>query len=104
MKQVFGNKAVLGRYGGDEFVIGFQCKDKELAKQKFEELVSKMDREFSYEDEKVNLSISVGAVIVEKEVPYDDIFKVADLSLYSVKEKNKNNYIIKNYDEIKSEN
>lgn len=30
MKQVFGNKAVLGRYGGDEFVIGFHANDMDV--------------------------------------------------------------------------
>ena len=94
MKQVFGNKVILGRYGGDEFVIGFYGKNLEAAEVKFKELVSRMDRKFAFGGEEVNLSISVGVAIIEEEIPYDDLFKAADAVLYSVKEKGKNSYRI----------
>lgn len=97
MKEVFGNEAVLGRYGGDEFVIGFHGKDMEAAAAKFKELVSRMDRCFTFGENKVQLSISVGVVIVEEEMPYDDVFKAADHVLYSVKEAGKNNYRMEYY-------
>lgn len=94
MKQVFGNKVILGRYGGDEFVIGFYGKNLEATEVKFKELVSRMDRKFAFGGEEVNLSISVGVAIIEEEIPYDDLFKAADAVLYSVKEKGKNSYRI----------
>lgn len=94
MKQVFGNKAVLGRYGGDEFIIGFYGKNLDEAETKFKELVSRMDRKFAFGGEEVNLSISVGAAVIEEEIPYDDLFNAADAVLYSVKENGKNSYRI----------
>lgn len=94
MKQVFGNKVILGRYGGDEFIIGFYGKDLDAAEAKFKELVSRMDRKFAFGGEEVDLSISVGVAVVEKEIPYDDLFKMADAVLYTVKEKGKNSYRI----------
>ena len=100
MKEVFGNKAVLGRYGGDEFVIGLYGKDLETAEKKFGELVTRMDRRFAFGEEEVDLSISVGVVIVEEEVTYDDLFKAADQALYSVKEKGKNSYRMVSYKSI----
>lgn len=100
MKEVFGNRAVLGRYGGDEFVIGFYGKDLAEAEKKFGELVTRMDRRFAFGEAEVDLSISVGVVIVEEEVSYDDLFKTADQALYSVKEKGKNNYRMVSYKSI----
>lgn len=101
MKQVFGNKVVLGRYGGDEFVIGLCEKDIKATEEKFKELVTCMDRPFVFEEKEVDLSISVGAVIVEEDVPYDDLFKAADDALYAVKEKGKNNYRMEYYKNMK---
>ena len=103
MKQVFGNKVVLGRYGGDEFVIGFNSKDMKFIESKFKELVTRMDRRFEFGEDAVDLSISVGVVIVEEEIAYDDLFKVADVALYEVKENGKNDYRIRNYRDIKDD-
>lgn len=101
MKQVFGNKVILGRYGGDEFVIGLCEKDIKATEEKFKELVTRMNRSLVFEDKKVDLSISVGAVIVEEDVPYDDLFKAADDALYAVKGKGKNNYRMEYYKNMK---
>ena len=103
MKQVFGNKVVIGRYGGDEFVIGFHSKDMKFIESKFKELVTRMDRRFEFGEDSVDLSISVGVVIVEEEIAYDDLFKVADVALYEVKENGKNDYRIRNYRDIKDD-
>ena len=59
-----------------------------------------MDRRFAFGEAEVDLSISVGVVIVEEEVSYDDLFKMADQALYSVKEKGKNNYRMVSYKSI----
>lgn len=101
MKQVFGNKVILGRYGGDEFVIGFYGKDLDAAEEKFSELVSRMDQRFAFDGEEVNLSISVGVAIIKEELPYDELFNAADSVLYSVKEKGKNSYRMEHYQNIK---
>lgn len=101
MKHVFGNKVVLGRYGGDEFVIGFHMHDIDDSHKKFDELVNMMDKKFEFEGSAVDLSISLGAVIVEEDIPYDDLFKVADYALYEVKKSGKNDYKLVYYKDIK---
>lgn len=100
MKQVFGSSAVLGRYGGDEFVIGFNEKNMGIVNDRFKELVTRMDRKLEHGGESVALSISVGVVVVDKNVEYDDLFKAADAVLYEVKEKGKNSYMIKHYEDM----
>lgn len=100
MKQVFGNKAVLGRYGGDEFVIEFHAKDMDVVNDRFRELVTRMDRKLEHGGDSVDLSISVGVVVVEEEIAYDDLFKVADAALYEVKQKGKNNFLVKRYKDM----
>ena len=79
-----------------------ECQRKDLAEaeKKFGELVTRMDRRFAFGEAEVDLSISVGVVIVEEKVSYDDLFKAADQTLYSVKEKGKNNYRMVSYKSI----
>lgn len=87
---------VLARFGGDEFVLCVDRKDVELVQPKLEELVTRMCRTFSYGEDSVPLSISLGAVYVTKEFPYEELFKVTDGVLYTVKEHGKNSFKIKN--------
>lgn len=63
---------------------------------KLEELVTRMCRTFSYGEDSVPLSISLGAVYVTKEFPYEELFKATDGVLYTVKEHGKNSFKIKN--------
>ncbi len=77
----------LGHMGGDGFVIGFHAKDMDVVNDRFRELVTRMDRKFEHGDDSVDLSISVGVVVVEEEIAYDDLFKAADATLYEVKQK-----------------
>lgn len=97
MKAVFGKKVVLGRYGGDEFVIAYYSKDRESVEASFRELVTRMDRELTFDGATVHLSISVGVAEIVKEMPYDNIFNAADEVLYNVKKQGKNNYGIVSY-------
>lgn len=71
-------------------------KDVELVQPKLEELVTRMCRTFSYGEDSVPLSISLGAVYVTKEFPYEELFKATDGVLYTVKEHGKNSFKIKN--------
>lgn len=96
LRDIFGPRVVLARFGGDEFVLCVDRKDVELVQPKLEELVTRMCRTFSYGEDSVPLSISLGAVYMTKELPYEELFKATDGVLYTVKEHGKNSFKIKN--------
>ena len=83
----FGREAVIGRYGGDEFVVLAFEKDEEQAKKKLEELrnrcrVVNRDREYDYP-----LSISAGFAFYDPDT-YSDIeqfFREVDDRMYREK-------------------
>lgn len=95
MRSIFGKSAVLGRYGGDEFILCVERKKLETTRVQIRELVERMHQTFSYGGASVPLSISLGAIYMRDGIPYEDLFKEADVVLYGVKEKGKNNFEIK---------
>ena len=87
-----GDTAVIGRYGGDEFVVAIMGITEEECKERLELLVQSMDREVRYQENKVGISISLGAVYSKEEVEIDKLFDKADNALYITKESGKNGY------------
>lgn len=93
MQKVFGDHAILARYGGDEFVFYLPLvQTKEEITTYLKHLVASMDRSFEFENKTIHLSISVGAVMASNENELDSSFKKADEQLYKVKEASKNNF------------
>ena len=78
---------VLVRYGGDEFLMVGDCDTKEQQKR-IKQKINRVLKEVS-EEAKIAfpLSISVGAVIIEKSstLSVEDCFKKADRSMYIIK-------------------
>lgn len=87
-----GDKAVLGRYGGDEFMVAIPGISKEEGKQLIEQLVHEMDTEVTYQESKMRISISLGAVYSKAPIKRDELFEKADEALYITKEAGKNGY------------
>lgn len=87
-----GDTAVIGRYGGDEFVIAVMGITEEECKERLEMLVKSMDRDIRYQENRVGISISLGAVYSKTEIEIDQLFDKADNALYITKEAGKNGY------------
>lgn len=87
-----GDEAVVGRYGGDEFMIAITGVSQETCRERLETLVHRMDREVSYRDNRIDFSISLGAVYSKEKVRIDQLFEKADQALYMIKESGKNSY------------
>ena len=93
LNAVFEDKAILSRYGGDEFVIYIpDVRDTANIHKMLIRLVTSMDRVLTYQEKEQKLSISLGAVIVSNIEPLDNSFEHADRILYEVKKAGKNNY------------
>ncbi len=95
LKRIFVPKSLVGRYGGDEFVLCMQGVDAEEVQVKIKQLVTEMNRSLSVGDKTVEMSISLGAVCTGQLPPYEELFKAADAVLYEVKQNGKNSFKIK---------
>lgn len=99
MSRIFDRKAVLCRYGGDEFILCIFDMDREQVEQLLERLVRSMDYEMDYHGNKKHLSISLGAVYGSCKQSQKQLFQAADEVLYQVKEYGKNNWSMKNLEQ-----
>ena len=79
------------RYGGEEFVMVL---DQEGCEEKLETLRMSVEKEtFEYEGEKLNLTITVGAVHYKKEITLEKWVELADEKMYSGKKSGKNKVV-----------
>lgn len=89
----FGPQCLLGRYGGDEFMIFLpRIDDKEQLAQECERLCNSVRRHA--EDVKGGVTISLGAVYYSEPDEYDELFQNADRALYQAKAAGRNRYAV----------
>ena len=96
IRQTFRSTDVIGRFGGDEFVVYMVgCVDRDVAAERAARLVARMSQEVLLGGGVDHMNISVGVapstLLNEGETKrYDALFKQADLALYESKGKGKN--------------
>lgn len=106
IQKCMGDNALVGRYGGDEFMLILSGISLKEAEEKLQNLVDAMDCNIYYKGSSHKLSISVGAVYSETEVETAELFAMADGVLYVTKANGKNGYNIemwKDSNKIKGE-
>lgn len=92
---------IIGRYGGEEFLVGVFGADKETGIKKAEDFRKCVDeKEFVYNGKKLKISISLGISYQKikdskSDIPQllDDLTKKADDALYRAKETGRNKVI-----------
>lgn len=93
MQELVGQRGVIGRFGGDEYVI---LLEKIETREQLKTLLKTLAKEFALAfDPKVRVTASIGA----SEYPvegrdYEELMRKADKALYLAKEKGKNRHII----------
>ena len=92
LEDTMGEEAVIGRYGGDEFVVAMTRVSAEEAGRRFEKLVRAMNVELHFEGNTREISISVGAVHTPEMKPFEELLHQADEVLYKTKAEGKNNF------------
>ena len=98
IKSVFMEGEIIGRIGGDEFVvfIGYIENKKEIVR-KVETIVSVLNTAYKDDSHTISISGSVGiALYPEDGTNYEQLIQCADKALYYVKNKGKNNYMFYN--------
>ncbi|MBD5451494.1 MAG: GGDEF domain-containing protein [Lachnospiraceae bacterium] len=101
MRGVIDSRGMVGRFGGDEFMLVLDgVSDEEELRRIFKTISKNM--QWEYQDIKDTLAITTSCGIAKfpkDAANFEDLFKKADKALYVAKEKGKNRYII--YDEAR---
>lgn len=89
----FRSTDVIGRLGGDEFValLKYNASIEELNSRSNQLLKSLAD---SFD---INVTLSIGGVIFSEPMFYDNLYRLTDEVLYSVKKNGRNGYSFKEY-------
>ncbi len=89
-----GEQAISGRLGGDEFVMFIKnIPSKEWMRDKVEQLCHLLDKTYKQGEEKIRVTSSIGVVLaLPKEFNYEKLLDRADLTMYDVKQKGKNDF------------
>ncbi len=97
LKKIFRADDVVGRIGGDEFLIYMRnIKEREAVVKKGEELRNILMKKFTTALGEFRISGSIGIAIAEKGETYEVLFEKADYAMYYAKDKGKNSYYIYN--------
>ena len=96
IKRVFRTSDIVGRIGGDEFMVLLKnAAGGELAAQKAAELCSVLQSEYGREGgERISLTASVGVAAYNEGDTFQQLYKAADEALYSAKRSGKDRYVI----------
>lgn len=96
LTNLFRATDIVGRIGGDEFIVFIKdiSKTRDII-NKAEELVKTFERSFLGKGRNYKISLSVGiAKFPQDGMDYMTLFRNADMALYSAKEKGKNCYTL----------
>lgn len=95
LKEVVGEDGVVGRIGGDEFVIVFNgINDEHALRGMLRAIRTQIKWEFVDDFEDLMISCSIGAAYSPNNgTEYEELFKKADYCLYVAKEKGRDRYV-----------
>ncbi len=94
LRQKLIYKEIVGRFGGDEFIIFFKdIDDEKYAEQISYEIIDETSKLIKLPTDDMKFYISIGAAIYRgKEKNYSELFKKADIALYKTKASRKIHY------------
>ncbi len=94
IKSCFRKKDILGRIGGDEFIVVMKdCSDENMIDERASEVCQMLAKTFASHKQSYSISASIGIARYPFDgMTYETLYKNADLALYRTKEGGKNNY------------
>ena len=99
MKHVMRVNDIVGRIGGDEFIIFMKDAEAEAARRKAADLNEMFQRMFAEEKNTITVSCSIGiSLYPDNGRDFKELYTASDTALYQVKKQGKNNFMF--YDEI----
>lgn len=96
MKKIMRRNDIVGRIGGDEFIIFMKdIRSVEEAEKKAEDLLTMLRHLFDNEKSSVKVTCSIGVSIFPKNGRnFKELYAKADQALYQIKGQGKNNYCL----------
>ena len=95
IRNVFRDTDLVGRMGGDEFMVLMSHTTLDIAKDRAQRLNDKIRSDVESGGESVHISCSIGIAFFAKDgEDYDSLFRAADAALYEAKESGKDTYRI----------
>ncbi len=96
ISEQFRRLDIIGRVGGDEFVVCMKYATIEHAKEKARSLCESVKKKYGGNKEERTVTCSVGIVFFGEEEPvdYETLFSRADMAMYQAKMSGKNSYQI----------
>lgn len=89
LRQCFRKEDVIGRFGGDEFVVCMQnVPSQEAVKQKCLDLCRSVENQ--EDDFSIQLTLSIGAALSNEDDDFSKLYERADIALYESKRRGKN--------------
>ncbi len=97
LKHEFRKSDVIGRLGGDEFIVFLKdVISKDIVYEKAQRVCEEVNKIFK------EVSVSIGVSIMSKdEATFDNLYKTADTALYQAKKRGKNTFVC--YSELSDE-
>lgn len=93
VRESFRNSDIVGRIGGDEFVVFMKKTSESYARLKAEQLCKNAQKAVYGGDDKLLVTISVGIAVCGKDgTDYASLFESADAAMYRVKKVAKNGF------------
>lgn len=95
LKEIVGSRGIVGRYGGDEFlIVSYGMKNEMILRGFLHSILSKIQNEFAGQFGDIYITCSVGCSVFPKNgTTFDELFKKADFGLYRAKDKGRNRYV-----------
>lgn len=91
----FRSYDVIGRLGGDEFIIFLQNIPREVVSRNISSLLKKLDRTYEKDGKSVQITASAGiALISDGNIEFQEMYRRADEALYQIKKERKNGFRI----------
>ncbi len=93
LRGIFQKSDILGRVGGDEFFVFLRnYKEIDIIKARAEDVCNAFRKTYEQNGITINISASIGIATTSDSLVFEEIYKYADIALYSTKVAGKNNY------------
>ena len=89
LKEVFGNRGILGRLGGDEFVALIHYP---MSREEIETLLHEFEKGLEQIPGEA-VTCSIGVIPVEKNYTIEELYRSADRLLYEAKKRGRNQFV-----------
>ena len=90
LTSIFRKDDLVGRFGGDEFMVLLHGATVKMARAKAEKICSALQREYANEGCSISLTVSVGVSSASSRSTANQLLDMADKALYLAKKKGKN--------------